>query len=157
MRSLMRFHITEHDRLVAESGSPLHQRSRQQAGCQHTQIRLDLSQELNEALLVHTVCCVRFWPKLYSITVVQLGLLLLWGLEHADGCDCSAGFLLGHCCTFFSLARCRRNPLEFELHLMQLVCLPREVSGHSHEVLFHAVYLERGMSSRLRYHEKMVS
>ena len=40
---------------------------------------------------------------------------------------------------FFSLARCRRKPLEFELYLVQLVCVPRELSCHPHEILFHAV------------------
>ena len=70
---------------------------------------------------------VRFWPKLLSIAVVELGLPLLWGLDHADGRDCSDGFLLGNFFTFFSLARRRRNPLKFELHLMHLVRSPREL------------------------------
>ena len=129
--------------------------SRQQAGCQYTQVRLDFSPELREALLVHTVCGARSWPKLLGIAVVELGLLLLWCLDHADGLDYSASFLLGHTCSFFGLARRRRNPLKLELHLMQLVCLPRVLSGHPHEVLFHAVYLERGMNSQLRYRDKM--
>ena len=109
-------------------------------------------QELREAPLVHTVCRVRFWPKLLSSAVVELGLLWLWGLDHADGRDCSAGFFLGHFCTFPSLARRRRKPLEFKLYLVAA----RELGGHPHEILFHAVQLEGGMNSRLRYHEEMV-
>ena len=77
MRSLIRFHVIRHNRLVAESSRPLQQRSRQQARCQHTQGRLDLSQELREALLVRAVCRVRLGPELLGIAVVELGLLLL--------------------------------------------------------------------------------
>ena len=112
--------------------------------CQNTQVRLDLSQELREALLVHTVCCA----KLLRIAVAELGLLLLWGVDHADCPDCSAVF---HFYTFFSLARRRGKPLEFKLYLVQLGCLPRELGGHSHEIFFHAIHAiqsSRGLDSR---------
>ena len=108
-------------------------------------------QELREALLVHTVCCVRFWPKLLGMAVVELGLLLLWGVDHADGRDCSAGFLLGHFCTFFSLAHRRRKPLEFELHLscIGFACLVSSVAILTRSAS-HALYNSRGLNSRLR-------
>ena len=77
--------------------------------------------------------------ELLGIAVVEIGLLLLWSLDHADDRDCSAGFFLEHFCTFFSLARHGRKPLEFELYLVQLICVPRELGGHLHEILFHAV------------------
>ena len=153
MRSLIRFHATRHDCLITEGGSPFKQWSRQKAWRQNTQVRLELSQELREALLVHSVCCVRFWPKLLGISVVVFcsGALTMPMVVTA-----ALAFSSGHFCPFFSLACRRGKPLELELYLVQLGCLPRELSGHHHEIFFHATKLKRGMNSRLRYHDKMV-
>ena len=65
-----------------------------------------------------------FWAKFLSIAVVELGLLLFWGLDQADGCECSACFVLGHFCTYFTLIHRSGKPLKFNLNLMHLVCLP---------------------------------
>ena len=62
-------------------------------------------------------------------------------------------FSSGTFCPFFSLACRRGKPLELELYLVQLGCLPRKFSGHHHEIFFHATKLKRGMNSPLRYHD----
>ena len=100
MRNFIRFHVTRHDRLVVEGGSPFQQRSRQQAWCQNTQVRLDLSQELREVFLV---CRVRLRPDLLGFAVVEVDLPLLGGLDHTDRCDGSAGFFLGNLWSLVSL------------------------------------------------------
>ena len=158
MRSLIRFHITQHDGLVAESGSPLQQRSPPTGWVPaHSGMSRPLPRTLREALLVHTVNCIRFWPKTSPASrLLSLVFFCSRALIMPMAATCSAGFFLGHFCTFFSLTRRRRKLLEFKLYLVQLSCLPRELGGHPHEILFHAVPLERGMNSQLRYHEKMV-
>ena len=50
-------------------------------------------------------------------------------------------------CTFFSLACRRRKSLKFELYLVQLGCLSRELSGHPHEICCHALRISRGLNS----------
>ena len=91
--------------------------------------RLDLSHELREALLDHTVCCVRFRPEF--LASVEFDLLLFGDYDHAGGRDGSAGSHPGHSCTFFSLACRRRKPLEFELYFVQLGCLSLEAQWPS--------------------------
>ena len=65
--------------------------------------------------------------------------------------------LLGHSCTFFSLACRRRKPSEFQLYFVQLGCLSREVIGHPHEIFGHALKIIRGLNSQLRYRDKMIT
>ena len=125
-------HITQHDRLVVESGSPLQQRSRQRAGCSNTLRYVSTSPKIcGEALLVHAVCCVRFWPKLFSITVDELGLLLLWRpLTMPMAVTAAQAFSSATFARSSAWFRRRRNPLEFELRLMRagLPCLVSSVA-----------------------------
>ena len=90
MRNLIRLHVTHHDRLVAEGGSPFQQRSRQQAWCQNTQGHLDLSQELREAL--RGLPCMS--QNFSTSRLLTLIFLCSGGLDHTDGCDCSNGLFL---------------------------------------------------------------
>ena len=78
---------------------------------QNTQVRLDLSQEFREALLVRSVCRVRLRPDILGVAIVELVLLLVGDLDHTDRCDCGTGLVgqLGSCADLGLVSPTRHN------------------------------------------------
>ena len=97
-------------------------------GTKDTQVRLDLSQELREALLVHAVCRVRLGPELLGVAIVELDLLLVGDLDHTDRCDCGAR-LVGVLRPLVSLVHELIQASHCQLHFLQLGRFPRELSA----------------------------
>ena len=65
---------------------------RHETRCHNTQVRLDLSQELRESLLVHGVSRVLFKPELLSVSVAELAFLMFGSLHQAKICHWCASF-----------------------------------------------------------------